>query len=96
MLGRKYWDSVLQVRAWSMQQLALGFFFWPRSRHTGEAWASADKARAKTGGQELTYHAALLQGRGDWALYNYVIYFPNWSNTKKHMLEAQSFQGWGF
>jgi hypothetical protein len=26
MLGRKYWDYVLQVFAWSMQQLALGFF----------------------------------------------------------------------
>ena len=37
MLGRKSWDSVLQVFfAWSMQQLALGF--WPKSRHTGQAW----------------------------------------------------------
>jgi hypothetical protein len=36
MLGRKYWDYVLQVFAWSMQQLALGF--WPKSRHTRQAW----------------------------------------------------------
>ena len=80
MLGRKYWDSVLQVFAWRMQQLALGF--WPKSRHTGQAWASTDKARAKICGQELTYHAAVLQGRGDWALYNSVIDVPSWSNTK--------------
>ena len=56
MLGRKYRDYVLQVFAWSMQQLALGF--WPKSRHTREAWDNTDKARAKIGGQELTYHAA--------------------------------------
>ena len=35
MLGRKYWDYVLQAFAWSMQQLALGF--WPKSKHTGQA-----------------------------------------------------------
>jgi hypothetical protein len=81
MVGRKYWDYVLQVFAWSMQQLALGF--WPKSRHTGQAWASTDKDRAKRGGQELTYHAALLQGRGDWAFYNSVLDFPSWSN--KHI-----------
>ena len=45
MLGRKSWDYVLQVFAWSMQQLALGF--WPRSGHPREAWANADKATAK-------------------------------------------------
>ena len=78
MLGRKYWDYVLQVFAWSMQQLALGF--WPKSRHTGPAWASTDKGRAKIGGQELTYHAALFQGRGDWAFYNSGIDFPSWPN----------------
>ena len=69
---------------------------WPKSRHTEKkAWASTDKARAKRGGQELTYHAALLQGRGDWAFYNSVLDFASWSN-KKRMLEVQSFQGWGF
>jgi hypothetical protein len=78
MLGRKTWDAVLQVVAWSMQQLALGS--WPTSRHTGEAWASTDKARAKKGGQELTHHAALLQCRADWAFYNAVFDFPNWSS----------------
>lgn len=78
MLGRKSWDAVLQVFAWSMQQLALGT--WPMSRHTGEAWASTDKARSKRGGQKLTYHAALLQCRGDWAFYNSVFDFPSWSS----------------
>ena len=81
MLGRKSWDAVLQVFAWSMQQLALGR--WPTSRHTGEAWASTDKARSKRGGLGLTYHAALLQFRGDWAFYNSVLDFPSWSS--RHM-----------
>ena len=35
-LGRKSWDSVLQVFAWSMQQLALGFC--PKLGHTRQAW----------------------------------------------------------
>ena len=81
MLGRKSWDAVLQVFAWSMQQLALGR--WPTTRHTGEAWANADKARSKKGGLGLTYHAALLQFRGDWAFYNSVLDFPSWSS--RHM-----------
>ena len=44
--------------------------FWLKPRHTREGWASTDKAKAKIGGQELTYHAALLQGKGEWAFYN--------------------------
>ena len=75
-----------------MQQLALGF--WPKSRHT-RGLGQHRQARAKIGGQELTYHAVLLQGRGDWAFYNSVIDFPSWSN-KKHMLEVQGLQGCGF
>ena len=46
MLGRKYWDYVLQVCAWSMQQLALGF--WPKSRHTGQAWINNLKIKNLT------------------------------------------------
>ena len=76
-----------------MQQLALDF--WPKSRHTGEAWASTGKARAKSGGQELTYHAALLQGRRNWAFYNSVHDFPQMVKHT-HMLEVQGSKGGAF
>ena len=75
---RHTWDCLFQIFCWSMRHLLLGV--WPSKRHDGQPWEKTDRSRARKGGQELGFHAGLLQVRGDWLFYKLVFDFPQWTS----------------
>lgn len=76
MAGRKTWDALLSVWAWSMRQMALGS--WPTARHDGRPWLVSDAQRSQRSSDPFVYYGVLQQCRGDWAFYKATFDFPSW------------------
>lgn len=75
--GKRTYDDLMAVFAWSFQQLAAGK--WPVTRHDGSPWTSADVKRKKQAGSSLPLRAALVEIRGDWAYMKETFGLPAWN-----------------
>ena len=70
------YDQVMQIIAWSFDNLLLGEH--PRCRHDGQGWKKSDVSRKKKGGDSLQ-KAVLTEVRGDWAFYKHQLRLPGWN-----------------
>lgn len=76
--GKATHDSVMEVLAWSFQQLAMGR--WPMARHDGLDWQPGDAKRQRKAGQAVL-RSALVELRGDWAHMKECFGFPAWNEV---------------
>jgi hypothetical protein len=80
--GCRGWCSLYPIFAflhWSFQALASGFY--PMAQCNGDAWDDSDPERRHLAGKALTFRAAVVQVKGDWAEYAHSLGFPTWKHT---------------
>ena len=85
-VSKKFWvkhhtaDDLMAIAQWSLDHCLLGTY--PRSRHDGKNWGPTDHKRRKLAGKALGFQAVCVECRADWAWYQSVLRFPQWSENE--------------
>ena len=77
MATNETYEDILEIVAWSLQQLGAGVF--PDKRHDGTAWLQSDTKRANQQDKPLGIKGALVEIRGDLKFFKECVHFPGWN-----------------
>jgi hypothetical protein len=96
------YDDILEIVAWSFQQLLLGTH--SSQRHDNTAFNKTDSKRAKMKGKPLNVTGVLCEVRGDWKMFKDIFRFPGWNELAgccwrcracpRHIRDAGSMSWW--
>ncbi len=77
--GRRTYDAIWSLIAWSFRTMAMGV--WPTCRDRGDPFGTSrgDAMRAKRAGQPFPFVGCLTQIRGDWEFYRDGVQMPAWN-----------------